>query len=31
MFKHPKIRQAGLIVFNMTLVLILPNLGRMVS
>ena len=31
MFKHPKIRQAGLIVFTMTLVLILPNLGRVVQ
>ncbi|CAI3789211.1 hypothetical protein AHFPHNDE_02900 [Pseudomonas sp. MM227] len=31
MFKHPKIRQAGLIVFTMTLVLILPNLGRLFS
>jgi hypothetical protein len=28
MFKHPKFRQAGLIVFATTLLLILPNLGR---
>ena len=29
MFKHPKIRQAGLIVFATTLLLILPNLSRL--
>lgn len=28
MFKHPKFRQAGLIVVATTLLLILPNLGR---
>ena len=29
MFKHSKLRQAGLIVFATTLLLILPNLGRL--
>ncbi len=29
MFKHPKMRQATLIVFATTLLLILPNLGRL--
>lgn len=28
MFKHPKLRQAGLIVFATTLLLIVPNLSR---
>jgi hypothetical protein len=28
MFKHSKVRQAGLIVFATTLLLILPNLTR---
>lgn len=28
MFKYPKVRQASLIVFATTLLLILPNLGR---
>ncbi len=29
MFKHPKFRQAGLILFATTLLLILPNLTRL--
>ncbi|KPY37360.1 hypothetical protein ALO52_200066 [Pseudomonas syringae pv. primulae] len=29
MFKHSKVRQAGLIVFATTLLLILPNLNRL--
>lgn len=29
MFKHPKIRQAGLIVFTTTLLLIVPNLSKL--
>jgi len=29
MFKHSKVRQAGLIVFATTLLLILPNLTRL--
>jgi hypothetical protein len=29
MFKHSKIRQAGLIVFATTLLLILPNMTRL--
>ncbi len=29
MFRHPKIRQASLIVLATTLLLILPNLGRL--
>jgi hypothetical protein len=29
MFRHPKIRQAGLIVVTTTLLLIIPNLNRM--
>ena len=31
MFKQPKIRQASLIVFATTLILILPNLTRLVG
>ncbi|CAE6924196.1 conserved protein of unknown function [Pseudomonas marincola] len=31
MFKQPKYRQAGLIVFAITVVLILPNLTRLVN
>jgi hypothetical protein len=31
MFKHSKIRQASLIVFATTLILILPNLTRLVG
>jgi len=31
MFKHPKIRQAGLIVFATTLLLILPNMNRLIG
>jgi hypothetical protein len=31
MFKQPKMRQASLIVFATTVILILPNLTRLVS
>lgn len=31
MFRQPKFRQAGLIVFATTVILILPNLTRLVS
>ncbi|MGH8434170.1 MAG: hypothetical protein ACRERX_06740 [Pseudomonas sp.] len=31
MFKQPKIRQASLIVFATTVILILPNLTRLIS
>lgn len=31
MFKQPKFRQAGIILFATTVILILPNLTRMVS
>ena len=31
MFKQPKMRQASLIVFATTVILILPNLGRLVG
>lgn len=29
MFRHPKIRQAGLIVVATTLLLIIPNMSKM--
>lgn len=31
MLKQPKYRQAGVILFAMTVILILPNLTRLVS
>ncbi|MBB3239416.1 hypothetical protein FHW68_000907 [Pseudomonas sp. Tn43] len=31
MFKHSKVRQAGLILFATTLLLILPNLTKVIS
>ncbi len=31
MFKQPKVRQAGLIVFATALLLILPNITRLVG
>jgi hypothetical protein len=31
MFKEPKMRQASLIVFATTVILILPNLSRLVG
>lgn len=31
MFRQPKVRQAGLIVFATTVILILPNLTRLVG
>lgn len=31
MFKEPKYRQAGLILFATTVILILPNLSRMIG
>lgn len=31
MFKQPKVRQAGIIVFATAVILILPNLTRMVG
>lgn len=31
MFKQPKLRQAGIILFATTVILILPNLTRLVS
>lgn len=31
MFKQPKVRQAGLIVFATALLLILPNLNHLIS
>lgn len=31
MFKQPKIRQAGVILFATAVILILPNLTRLVS
>jgi hypothetical protein len=31
MFRHPKIRQAGLIVVATTLLLIIPNLTKLIG
>ncbi len=31
MFKQPKLRQAGIILFATTVILIIPNLTRLVS
>lgn len=31
MFKHSKLRQAGLILFATTLILILPNLTKIIG